>query len=383
MKTVIIRGPAVTKSGYGRHCRDICRYFLNKPNVECKFILTPWGNTPWNLDKDEQDGLIGEIMDRSSAPDSRGDLSVQVQLPNEWSQDLAPTNIGVSAVVETDRCHPMWVESCNKMSRVIVPSKHVAATLTNTGNVTAPLHVVHESFTDACMKDVKSLDVSLPPFTFLVFGQLTGANAATDRKNTFNTIKWLCETFADKEDVGIVLKTNMGRNSKIDRTQTMNMLKSAIAEIRKGTFPRITLLHGDMSDEEVVGLYKHPNVKALVSLTRGEGYGLPTCEAAACGLPIIATGWSGHMDFLGVGKFINVGYTLQQIDPARVDNQIFVKEARWADVHENDAKAKFMKFYQKSSTPREWAKDLQVKVQEKFSFDSICKQYDAVLGDLL
>jgi len=47
---------------------------------------------------------------------------------------------------------------------------------------------------------------------------------------------------------------------------------------------------------------RFPQVKALVALTRGEGYGLPILEAAASGLPVIATGWSGHMDFLKLGK---------------------------------------------------------------------------------
>ena len=51
-------------------------------------------------------------------------------------------------------------------------------------------------------------------------------------------------------------------------------------------------------------IYKHSKIKALICASRGEGFGLPLLEAAACGLPIIATNWSGYLDFMNLGKFI-------------------------------------------------------------------------------
>ena len=48
---------------------------------------------------------------------------VQLQLPDEWDSNLAKKNIGVSAFVETDRCNPQWIDKCNEMDAVIVPSK--------------------------------------------------------------------------------------------------------------------------------------------------------------------------------------------------------------------------------------------------------------------
>ena len=48
----------------------------------------------------------------------------------------------------------------------------------------------------------------------------------------------------------------------------------------------------------MANLYAHPKIKAYVSLTHGEGYGLPLFEAAYHGIPIIAPDWSGHLDFL-------------------------------------------------------------------------------------
>jgi glycosyltransferase involved in cell wall biosynthesis len=146
-----------------------------------------------------------------------------------------------------------------------------------------------------------------------------------DRKNIFYTLKWLCESFQDNPNVGIVIKTNAGRNSKFDKKHVVQILTNLISSIRKGPYPKIHLLHGYMSSQQVVDLYKDPTIKALVTLTRGEGYGLPILEAAACDLPIIAPAWSGYMDFMSLGKFIKVNYVLNKIHESRVDNQLFMK----------------------------------------------------------
>ena len=62
--------------------------------------------------------------------------------------------------------------------------------------------------------------------------------------------------------------------------------------------PDIYLLHGDLSDAEMNSLYNHPKIKAMVSFTKGEGFGRPLLEFSITGKPVIATNWSGHVDFL-------------------------------------------------------------------------------------
>ena len=54
-------------------------------------------------------------------------------------------------------------------------------------------------------------------------------------------------------------------------------------------------------DWEMNSLYNHPKVKAHVSFAKGEGFGRPLLEAMISGKPIIASKWSGHMDFLDNG----------------------------------------------------------------------------------
>ena len=163
----------------GTHARQIFRWLLTRTDVEVKAAIVPWGMTPWMINPEMENGLIGEIMNRSELGSdgfSHYDLSIQVQLPNEWDPNLAKKNIGVSAFVETDRCNPAWVECCNRMSHVIVPSEFVAGVIKESGNCMVPLSVIPECYydeiSDEALPDFK-LDVSTS-FNFLVFGQFTG-----------------------------------------------------------------------------------------------------------------------------------------------------------------------------------------------------------------
>jgi len=271
------------------------------------------------------------------------------------------------------------------MTAVVVPSQHTKTTLSNSGTVTQPLFVIPEAYSDAIRSsELPTLPAFSTPFNFLIFGQLTGNNPENDRKNIFYTVKWLCETFKDDPEVGIVIKTNTGKNSKIDRVTTRALISAVTNESRKGSpFPKVHLLHGDMNDAEVAALYKHPQVKALVTLTRGEGYGLPILEAAASGLPVIATGWSGHLDFLRHGKYISVYYQLAEVHASRIDGRIFVKGSRWATPSEEDFKKRAAKFRQSPATPKEWANELATVIQDKYSLTSVMKMYDETLKEFI
>jgi hypothetical protein len=388
MKRVILRGPFLTNSGYGVHARQVARWAISKREWAVTVQTLPWGVTPWIIDSSAESGLIGEIMKRTSPLEGVPifDLSIQVQLPNEWDPRLARTNIGVTAAVETDRCNPEWIDACNRMTAIVVPSAHTKKTLEMTGGtrLRVPVIVIPEAFYDEILTETSqefSHEFSTK-FNFLVFGQLTGNNPENDRKNLFYTLKWLFEEFKDDKDVGIILKTNSGKTTKIDRLMTEKFVKQIVKETRKSDFPRVHFLHGRMSNQEMTSLMKSESVKCLISLTRGEGYGLPILEAAAVGLPIIATGWSGHLDFLR-DDFVSVDYTLIDIHPSRVDNKIFMQGTKWAMPVESDAKRRMRKFYEKSTMPRHKAVEASKRIKADYCFASISKIYDERLASFL
>jgi len=384
-RKVLVRGPLLSQSGYGNHSREIVKWLLQRDDVELVTQVLHWGITPWNLDSNSDGGIAGEIMSRSITsmpPDI--DLSYQIQLPNEWDHTIATKNVGVTAAVETDICNPAWITSCNRMDAIVVPSNFTRGTLERSGNLTAKVTVIPESYIDEIVTEDSVLDIDLPAdFNFLLFGMLTGQNPKNDRKNLFYTIKWLLEEFEDDPNVGIVLKTSSGRGTKIDKKVTQKIISQVVKEVRKGEFPKIQLLHGQMTNSEVASIYRHPKIKAFVSLTRGEGYGLPIQEAAASDMPVVATNWSGHLDFLRLGKFVSIDYQMTNIDVTRSDDNIFLSHARWAEPSEKDAKKRLRKLYESYSTPKSWATELGSRIRENLSHSKICEHWDRHLEELV
>lgn len=385
MKTVLFSGPMLSASGYGVHARQIAKWLLRKATETHDLDITmepvPWGKTHMIIDPEAEDGLIGQIMQTTGNKKNFYDVTISLKLPNEWNPFLGNFNIGITAGVETDKCNPAWIDAINRMDMIIVPSEFTKQTFLDSGEVKVPIVVVPESYPEIFdSEEISAIDLGLETkFNFLLVGQLTGNDIESDRKNIPYTLKWFADTFAGNPDVGIVIKTNSGSHTQLDKRNVMGVFSKLVGEISKPGGPKFYLLHGQMTDAEMKGLYEHPDIKALVTLTHGEGYGLPILEAAASGLPIIATNWSGHLEFLKHGKFIAVDRMLVEVPATRIDGQIFHKGFKWANPIEIDAKRRMKKFQESPSMPRQWAKDLQIKIKENFSFEAVGK----ILSDKL
>jgi glycosyltransferase involved in cell wall biosynthesis len=384
-KSVILRAPLLSNSGYGTHARQIFRW-LESRNVDVTVDILNWGATSWFINEDLEDGLVGRIIKSARQPTRSPELMISLQLPNEWQRLQGAKCVGMSAIVETDRCNPAWVKACEQMDRVIVPSTFCKNLITSQSQ-SVDVRVVPESFHKEISSDSTAalqLAEVVTQKNFLLVGQLSGMSPDFDRKNIFYTVKWFCEEFKDDKNVGLIIKTNLGTNSTLNKKHVNGIFANLLNEVRKGSnFPRVYLVNGEMTTEEISSLYRSPKVTALLSLTRGEGFGLPILEAAASNLPVICTNWSGHLDFMNRGKFIGVDYDLVNVPEGKIDNEIFTRGSRWAMPKEEDAKKKMRKFINSPELPRKWASDLGDRLRKEFSLHSIFEMYDKELGDLL
>ncbi len=378
MRSVIFRAPALSQSGYGVHARQVFRW-LEEKNLRVFTQVVNWGSTPWYVNPDAMDGMIGRIMLTTNDIPARADVSIQLQLPDEWDAALGSVNIGMTALVETDICNPVWIDAVNKMSAVVLPSNFAKDTLIRSSMsrpVKTRVEVVPESFPDALLKKSEiSLDLATS-FNFLIVSQLTAVSPQEDRKNIINTVRWISEEFKDDASVGVIVKTNSGRSTTIDRSLTRSALASAVSGAKSKV--QLYMLHGDVPEEQMAGLYQHPKVRALVSLTRGEGFGLPLLEAAASGLPVIATNWSAHTEFLGK-KYIGIDHQLIPVPKGRIDGRIFVQGSKWADPSEADFKRRIKKFRSSPVVPREWAAELMETTRKSYGWPAVREIYDRVL----
>lgn len=380
MKKVLLRGPLLTASGYGEHSRQFFRWLESRNDIELKVQCLNWGNTTWYINTDIEEGLIGRIMSKTNFDDKNEsfDISIQVQLPDEWDNSLARYNIGVSAFIETTKCSKAWFDCCNKMDKIIAPSKHALKSVLANGKLDKRAHVVNEPLNPLLSKHKTDFKLNLAAdFNFLIISQLTDLNSTHDRKNIVETIKAFCKKFDGNKDVGLVIKTNIGRSTMADRRRTRTLLEKIVKENRKTEFPKINMVHGLLSPEEMYEIYSHPKVKCLISLTRGEGYGLPLMEAASCELPVMATNWSGHLDFLK--DFIKIKYTLVSIPESKADGRIFEKNAFWAEPSIEDFQKKLGWVIKNYDMLKRSAKKQSKRINRDFSQESFNKKMNEIL----
>ena len=102
-----------------------------------------------------------------------------------------------------------------------------------------------------------------------------------------------------------------------------------IKESVSGDLPNVYLLHGDLSDNEINDLYNHPKVKAHVNITHGEGFGRPLLEASISGKPVIASSWSGHLDFLNSKQSVLVSGQMVDVPKSSFPENMRVDGAQW------------------------------------------------------
>ena len=304
MKKIVISGPILSRSGYGEMARFALKSLLSKSDAFDIYVLpTSWGNTGNLFEQTEEKSLIDSLAKKTQqllqATNNQPnfDVSIQVTIPNEWKK-IARVNIGYTAGIETNMISHAWYEPSQMMDKIVVISEHAksgfvnalfADQLNNRFKVTTPVEVCHFPVKNF---ESKELDLNLKhDFNFLTVCQWS------PRKNLEQTISAFVEEFKNDE-VGLVLKINTANDSLIDKDFTQTRLKGLLETLPKDRKCSVHLLHGHMSEQEVNSLYSHPKIKAVVSSTHGEGFGFPLFEAAYNELPVIATDWSGHLDFL-------------------------------------------------------------------------------------
>ena len=78
-------------------------------------------------------------------------------------------------------------------------------------------------------------------------------------------------------------------------------------------------------------IYNHSKVKAMINLTKGDGFGRPLLEFSLTKKPIITTNWSGHIDFLNSEFTTLLPGNLTNVHPTAANNML-LKEAEWFSV---------------------------------------------------
>lgn len=394
-KTCIVSCPIDCYAGYGGRARDFVKALIEaRPDWDVKILPQRWGNTRWGfLEEHNEQDLISRLIEK---PNYQPDVWVQITIPNEF-QPIGKFNIGVTAAMETDISPADWSLGVNRMDLTLVSSKHSKNSLYNAVwkdnqgreiKVEKPVEILFEgidatsfkkrevgaqSGVNDVLKGVKE------NFAYLYLGHWLQGDFGEDRKNTGYVIKRFLETFKNyKTPPALILKTQAANSSVVDQNKVLekiNMIRKTV----KGKLPNIYLLHGELPSEEIVDLYNHPKVKAMVSLSKGEGFNRPLLEFSLVGKPIIASGWSGHVDFLPSQLAVLVGGTLTNVHKSAQVKNMILAEAKWFTPNNEEVDTSLKAVFSNYKKYVGQARELKKQNSKKFSY----KEMTNLLGEYL
>ena len=399
----VISCPFDTFSGYGARSRDIVKAIIELDKYDVKLLPQRWGSTSWGFCDAHTEWkylLKHSITNLTSQPD----IWMQITIPSEF-QTVGKYNIGCTAGIESDACKPEWIEGLNKMDMNWVSSTFAKNTFekmvfdkkskTNnqvigTVKLEKPIHVIFEGvdlnvYKPLKQSELKTFDLSdiKEDFCYLFVGHWMTGNFGHDRKNVSLLVKSFYETFKNKKKKpALILKSSTGVAGYMSRDEILDKIKNIRESVNSKILPNIYVLNGEFNDSEMNELYNNPKIKAMVSLTKGEGFGRPLLEFTTTGKPVIASGWSGQVDFLHKDHSLLVPGELEPVDKSAANNWL-IPESNWFKPDTRYVGQIFRDTFQKPKEFQSKAKRQKYYTQKNFSWDHMKELVSTVLENNL
>jgi glycosyltransferase involved in cell wall biosynthesis len=398
----VISCPIDTYSGYGARSRDIVRAIIELEKYDVKILPQRWGATPKGFIKDnpEWEFLTKHLLNSPQLP-SQPEIWMQITVPNEF-QPIGKYNIGCTAGIETTIAPAEWVEGCSRMNLILGSSEHTIKVLRDSKfekrdqHTNQPMGIIEwkgdsevifegantEVYTPLAMPTkMKLADEMNEDFCFLFLGHWMQGALGEDRKNVGLLVKAFYETFKNKtKKPALILKTSQVGSSYMDRDEILKRIQAIKSTVKANSLPNVYLLHGEFSDAEINELYNQPKVKAMINLTKGEGFGRPLLEFSLVNKPIITTNWSGHVDYLNSEFTTLLLGNMTKVHPSAA-NGMLMQEAEWFSVDHGHVGHYMKDMFENYKEYKDKAKRQGYHSRTNFSFDKMKEKLDAVLTE--
>jgi glycosyltransferase involved in cell wall biosynthesis/Flp pilus assembly protein TadD len=325
-------GPFFNTTGYAAHSRYLMRALVE-------------GGLSVQLSARDDVPAVRAQMLSPEAPDAacwhrllrrvtRRDVHVSFYTPTDWSgasvfRSRREEHPGYRAYVGLTHfeCEPLptgWAEACAELDELWVPTRFVRDLFVGAGLPADRIHVLPTGIDATRFDPDRVAALPIPQRRGFVFLATFDWSL---RKGWDVLIRAYARAFTATDDVCLVLRASSRRKENV-----MAEIDGMLASIgrTRDDLPPIILLPDALTDAEMAQLYQAADVFVLP--TRGEGLGLPYMEAMASGVPVIATRWSGHVDFVSedVGWLIDVDAVVP-VDEAQAARSPFYRTSqRWA-----------------------------------------------------
>ncbi len=225
---------------------------------------------------------------------------------------------------ELEKLPQDWLSALEFVDEVWVPSEFVLNAFAISG-CPRPVRVIPYQLDRPCDFAVPRSRFGLPDAKFIICSSFS-VNSGFDRKNPEGCIESFRRAFAPEEPAMLIVKVSAG---KLNSRQQARLFSAMQGD------SRIIIDERLLSDRDMYSFLGCCD--AILSLHRSEGFGLVPAQAMLLGKPVIATGWSGNMDYMNAHNAELVAY---QLVPVSDGDKIYdVPGARWAEPDLNAAAA--------------------------------------------
>lgn len=355
-------GPLFSEDGYGADARAFTSALQG---VQFQLGSREFAGPDGELDEGilslttKQRDLLMRLADRTT--DARHAMVVCDSKADTWGtkdkdgEQCPPSGSTFSvgrSTFSTDSLPMGWVERCNEMDEIWVPTRFHRHLYEQAGVDVNKIHVVPPAVDTEGLFNPNGTEPSPlmfgSHFNFIAVGKW-------DRRNNFELLlRSYCEEFSSHDNVVLYLRTDTPDDPGSSLQSELQRVSVAIG-IPLDKLPRVELLPGWVTTAKMPGLYQAAD--AFVRPSSGEDFARATIEAMAMGLPVITTDWGSMSELATAGVVLPVhvaglrqlGQTsLEQLGLSqeetshkspRPDHADLRKQLRWAFENEGPAKA--------------------------------------------
>jgi glycosyltransferase involved in cell wall biosynthesis len=257
-----------------------------------------------------------------------------------------------------------WVEAAELVDEIWSPTRFVADAMR--ARMPCPVHHMLPGVEVGLVEKVRRSSLNIPEGHF-VFLFMFDLHSQVHRKNPGAVFRAFREAFREDDKATLVIKTTGGDIHSADLNQLRETIRGA----------NVILLDKLLKRAQAYGLIAMSD--CFVSLHRSEGFGLGLAEAMLMAKPVIATGYSGNLDFMNRNNSLLVDYERVEI---KEDRPIYTRGNFWAEPSVRQAAAFMREVYENPGEARARALRGQAETRSLLSLEAAGKRMRARLDQI-
>ena len=349
--------PFCDGTGYSNASQNII-LALDHVGVDVIPIWITYSNNPKQIHP-----KIKELQKKSA---DNIDVVIQCGLPWDFSYKSGVKNIGLFFYETTHFRGSGWANSCNLMDELWLTTEEQIRACNNSG-VTTPTYEINVPV------DPEKFDKIYPKINFDSFNHCYKFYTISEisyRKNILGLIASYYAAFTVNDNVCLIIRGFVdGKTAEETEMHLESILSIFKKDCRHPGFPPVIFISDHLSNDQLNGL--HQSCNCFVTVSRGEGWNLPSLDAACFGNTVIVPGWNGTKKIFSDTNQLVINNVLEKnvVGTQQTVPKLYNLDETWFEPSVSDA-SKFMKECYKKKLKID---DYNVLLQ-RFSFSTVGEQ---------